>query len=454
VPDASIYTLSGLGHKLPQVILSHLPDGEHCSIVIKPNWVLHQESRDFPIEALVTSTDLIDAVVRACLEKYPDAERITVGDVPLQSCDWEALIRQTGVIRLMEKYTHKQKPAVRFLDLRREKVARRNGYITEARDGEFGDPLGYREIQLGSDSYLDALDDSRNRFRVSDFDPKLTRDSHGPGTHSYLISGTVLEADLVINLPKMKTHQKAGITGALKNLVGINGQKANLVHYRQGTPRTGGDEFPPDVPLPVRMQSRMREILQGRSRPAFALGRAAWNVIRRARGIETRGTRKNLDRTFYSACGAWYGNDTIWRMIYDLNRIVLHAPPAGKALKPTPQRDYLAILDAGIAGEGNGPLQPLPVETDRIVISRDPFVMDFIAARMMGFDPRRIPQLAHRKDFAGGTWGEFTPERLEVNIDGRACTGLESIPVASEFLPPPGWRSHIEAEGQRYKRAQ
>ena len=30
------------------------------------------------------------------------------------------------------------------------------------------------------------------------------------------------DADIVISLPKIKSHQKTGITGAIKNLVGIN----------------------------------------------------------------------------------------------------------------------------------------------------------------------------------------------------------------------------------------
>ena len=64
----------------------------------------------------------------------------------------------------------------------------------------------------------------------------------------------MLAADLIVNLPKMKTHQKAGVTGALKNLVGCNGEKAFLVHYLKGRPCDGGDEFPPDVPWAVRLQ--------------------------------------------------------------------------------------------------------------------------------------------------------------------------------------------------------
>ena len=54
------------------------------------------------------------------------------------------------------------------------------------------------------------------------------------GRHRYLVARELIEADVVFNVPKLKTHKKAGVTGALKNLVGINGHKAYLPHHRKG----------------------------------------------------------------------------------------------------------------------------------------------------------------------------------------------------------------------------
>jgi len=42
-----------------------------------------------------------------------------------------------------------------------------------------------------------------------------------PSKNEYLISNTILEADVIINLPKPKTHRRAGIIGAMNNLVEI-----------------------------------------------------------------------------------------------------------------------------------------------------------------------------------------------------------------------------------------
>jgi len=51
--------------------------------------------------------------------------------------------------------------------------------------------------------------------------------------HDYFIARSVLEADLVINLPKLKTHNLTLYTGAVKNLFGtIPGTRKREVHFR------------------------------------------------------------------------------------------------------------------------------------------------------------------------------------------------------------------------------
>ncbi len=447
-PDISVFTMErATPAALRNSILPRLPDCSPRKILVKPNWVRHQEHPAFPIEALVTSSALIEAVVDACLERYPGAESILVGDVPLQDCDWESLRRAAGIDRLERKVAGRAGPAVSFRDLRRERFTLRNGFLQPVPiGGDAGDPAGYREVELGSGSFLEAITGQRNAFRVSDYDRRITVESHHARRHRYVVAGSALEADLIVNLPKMKTHQKAGITGALKNLVGINGQKGCLVHFREGEPRHGGDEFDPATPWPVRLQSHLKERLQKRSRFLFRLLRPAWLALRRAYRIETVGTSDKLGGRFYRAGGAWYGNDTIWRMIYDLNRIVRYADRHGR-MQSTPQRAYVAILDGMTAGEGNGPLQPLPVQTSIVAIAADPFAMDIVMAHLMGYDYRRIPQLAHHRDFGDAAWGAIDPEALNVEWDGKPFTGISALGVLRRFAPPPGWHGHIEMAG-------
>ena len=422
----------------------HLPEGDFKHILLKPNWVMHQQNPAFPISALVTDSGLIDAVLKACLSKYPLAQSITIGDVPLQSCDWNLLLQQTGVDELVKRYGGYSRPKILFRDLRRERFAIRSGFMVRSEATDFGDPQGYSEIVLDYASFLEDISQASSRFRVSDYNPQETVSSHRKGFHRYLLAKSALNCDLFINVPKMKTHQKAGITGALKNLVGVNGNKAFLVHHRSGLSGSGGDEFPPDIAKLLILQSRLRQNLHDHSRLAFSLLRPFWHLIRKIAGIQVEGTRENLKQKFYIGSGSWYGNDTVWRMIYDLNRIIRYGTPDSEQLKDEPQREYIAILDGMVAGEGNGPLQPLPVPLGCLIVADDPFLMDTVMAALMGFDPEKIPMLAHRTDFLDPAWGNFDSDSVKVELQGRMVKGIASLPVLHGFQPAPGWRDHIE----------
>jgi hypothetical protein len=357
------------------------------------------------------------------------------------------LAHQAGIDVLAEKFGRYKNPLIRFLDLRKEKYDARKGYLLQSRRGEFGDPLGYREVMLDQSSFLEPISPETHRFRVSDYSPEDMTVSHRPGYHRYLICGSVLESDLFINLPKMKTHQKTGITGALKNLVGINGQKSFLVHFRQGRPSTGGDEFPESISSSIVLQTRVRDLLQKRSSVAFGALRQIWRVIKSVAGIQTVGTRENLNRKFYISAGSWYGNQTIWRMVYDLNKIILFAAREGGPLTKGQQRAYTAILDGLTAGEGNGPLQPLRFDAGVIAASEDPFLLDMSMAHMMGFDYTKIPLLSNYRAFPSSTDEELNPEMVSIRLDDKEVTGISSLPIVHRFAPPPGWRGHIEMEG-------
>jgi uncharacterized protein DUF362 len=435
--------------ELVPVLTGALPEGSFHRIVIKPNWVIHETEPDFPIRALVTSTSLIDATIEACIQKYASLESLLVADVPIQSCDWSLLTKQAGIDHLRRKYESLSRPRVEIRDLRIQRVQVSNGYITQdSSSDDFGDPAGYSDVILDQQSFLDPICREATSFRVSDYSPEETKSSHRRGFHRYRISRSLLECDLFINMPKMKTHQKAGLTGALKNIVGMNGNKAFLVHFKAGRPDSGGDEFPPDIEWPIVLQARVHHWAQGKSRLLFRALQKGWRTFRRLYGIEVKATREVVGKRFLLSGGSWYGNDSIWRMIYDLNRIVLHAKPEGGALSEMPQRQYLAIVDGLVAGEGNGPLQPLPVEAGIVGISDNPFVLDFSLARLMGLDHRKIPQLAHHAEFGKGTWGDFDPATIKVHLNGRELSGVDSLPILHPFLPPAGWRGHIELETQ------
>ena len=436
---AEFWHVAGNPEELCERLLRHFPAGDFRRIVVKPNWVKHEERSEFPAAALVTSPSVIEAVIECCLCAYPKAESIMVGDVPLQSCQWGDLEQQAGILRLRRKYEGMESPRIRFCDWRQECYVRKAGFLEPALNPGGGDPLGCREVVLDEDSFLEPVSGESNRFRVSDYDGRETARQHNPGRHRYLVSGSVLDCDLFINVPKLKTHQKAGLTCALKNLVGINVRKAYLVHHRQGR-----DDYASDGSRLVRFQVVVRELLQKRARLVFRGARMAWLLIRRWAGIQTVSTRKNLKGRLYIGAGSWYGNDTLWRMIYDLNWIIRYAPREGGALCPVPQRAYMVVMDALVAGEGDGPLQALPVPLGLLGVSDNPFLIDLACAQMMGFDWRKIPVLDNMSLFKADSWGALRPDSVEIALDGHPYRSLDALPVLHHFIPPPGWKGHVE----------
>jgi hypothetical protein len=278
---------------------------------------------------------------------------------------------------------------------------------------------------------------------VNDYSATVTASNHRPGEHHYLVGQSFLDANLFINLPKWKSHQKSAVTGALKNLVGINGDKAYLPHFRRGAPKWGGDEYRDENRWLYWLQTTLRERVQKKQQLLYGVLKPGWEVLKRLRRIETR--LENPGATperFYIAGGAWSGNDTIWRMIYDLNLILQCADAAGR-LQATPQRHYFCIVDGLISGEANGPLQPLPRETDWLIFGDDPFAIDTALCRCMGFAPDRVPIITRRMLYAGPDWGDFDLKKLEVVLDG-VRQHLNLVPVNFHFAPPPGWRNCVE----------
>lgn len=411
-------------------------------IVLKPNWVLHETDPAFPIRALVTDARVIEAAVEGCLAFFPNAESILVGDCPLQYADWPRMCRQSGTEQLIERFTTSSKGKVSFRDLRREVFRQDGDNFMAASNGHHGDPKGYREVELGARSHLEPISNQSDLFAVNDYSSAVTSSNHRPGSHRYLVCQSILDADLFINLPKWKSHQKSGITCALKNLVGINGDKAYLPHFRRGAPKWGGDEYRDEGRWLYFAQTRLRERFQKRNRLAYRILKPGWELIKRVRGIETRFDQPASAKRFYVAGGAWHGNDTLWRMIYDLNLVIQCADADGK-LRSTPQRTCFCIVDGLISGEGNGPLQPLPKETDWIVFGSDPFKIDAALGWFMGFDLGRLPIIARREQFAGVEWGNFDVDDLPILLDGNPVKLVETN-INFEFAPPPGWREHVE----------
>jgi hypothetical protein len=255
-----------------------------------------------------------------------------------------------------------------------------------------------------------------------------------------MFSGTALASDLVINMPKLKTHKKSGITVSLKNLVGLNGNKNWLPHHSLGTPAQGGDAYPDDGAL-RQIEGRLLSVLK----PAVRRSPALSNVLRvlRKASIPVLGDTQDTVRS-----GNWWGNDTIWRMILDLNRILLYARPDG-TVAATPQRRTLSVVDGIVAGEGNGPEAPDAIDSGIVVIGESFVAVDLVCARLMGLDWRKIPHLAHAFDENDLPLADFAYDDIVVTSThspwNRPLSDI-SLDECFTFRPHFGWVGHVEAD--------
>ncbi len=237
-------------------------------VVLKPNWVKHEFGPTVGSNAVCTHTSLLRVLVDYALIATGKGGEVVVADSPLQGADFPRYRRQSG-IDILERHYRLLCSPVRFLDLRLDwaEINDASNFIKK-RHRLHGDPEGYAIVDLGEESRLVPITDGA-RFGVTDYRADETSNHHCDGRHRYCNSRTELSADVLINVPKLKTHLKTGMTGALKNMIGINCSKDYLPHYRLGDPARGGDEYPDGSPL-SRAGTLLRSVLQEKA-PAMAL---------------------------------------------------------------------------------------------------------------------------------------------------------------------------------------
>ena len=364
---------------------------------------------------LCTHSSLVRVLIDAALRALRGDGRVVVADAPLQGCDFARLRRQSGLAELEQAYAH---APVSFLDLRRQwaDIDDASSYVHAVHTLP-GDPLGYSLVDLTAYSRL-ACFGVNTRFGATDYLTGTTN-GHHQGGHRYLVSNSILSADVILNVPKLKTHMKTGMTGALKNFVGIIGAKDCLPHFRAGSPRTGGDEYP-DRNWVSSVASPVRQLLQTRA-PLWV-----WKLAR-------AGARAASSALIHG--GGWYGNDTLWRTVHDLVNIARNYGVDG--VRRAQPRSILTLVDAIVAGEDCGPLKPRPKRCGLLVWGEDPGMVDVTCANLMGFDWRRIPMLSHLCD----------PEARAISAFTGECPPAHPIPhELGAFAAPVGWTGAIESE--------
>ena len=412
-------------------------------IVLKPNLIRHwnpaEDGRGGTVDSVITHGAVIRAVADYAMIAAGAEGSVAIAEAPQMDCDFDAIRRITGLDAIVGVYEASIQRELEVIDLRREAVVFKDGIIQERKTLP-GDPLGYRAVDLGERSFFTGSGLDPNRFRGADYDPGPTAEHHSGGRNAYLLSETVLSADLVINLPKLKTHKKTGVTLALKNLVGINGDKNWLPHHSLGAVDEGGDEFPANR-LVDRVRSRLTEV----ARPLLAQGRML-KVFQAYRKVETAARGDQFIRS-----GNWYGNRTTWRMCCDLNRCLYYSDRDGLHLDaPAPVRTVLTIIDGVLSGEGEGPLATTDVPLGAIIAGADPVAVDLVAVRLMGFDEAKLEKLRGPMEDTGP---RITAVRSAADVTvGAVDRGaavvtdrrLDEIGWERAFQAHAGWVGHVE----------
>lgn len=406
---------------------STIPEG--ARVLIKPNFVMHQNEGPWGMDPLVTHPSLIRAVAEAVLRAGPS--EVLVGDAPVQGCDFDQLLRSTGLDLWASDLMGRDPRFKGIRDFRRTTCVFVDGVRVPSENLVSEDQFVL--FDLGGDSLLEPISDDRGSFRVTCYDSRLMAKTHSSGRHQYLVARDVIDADVIINLPKLKTHKKAGVTCALKNLIGINGNKEYLPHHRVGGSESGGDCYPGGSLVKRALEYTLDRQNQSSS---FAIGKL-WSTA------STQLHRvSHLMGDPHDVEGSWSGNDTIWRTCLDLNRILLYGR-ADATLAHALQRRVLHVVDAVVAGHGDGPLRPQPLPLGVILVGGNASAIDWIGAELLGYNARLIS--VAREAFGRFTHplASFAPSDISMVGDmgsGGFAEVLKHAPPPARVVYPVGWR--------------
>jgi uncharacterized protein (DUF362 family)/Pyruvate/2-oxoacid:ferredoxin oxidoreductase delta subunit len=253
------------------------PEVRGASVLLKPNIL----SAALPEQAISTRGELLAAFARAL--KARGAARLMAGESP----GW-----QTG-----------------------EAAARKSG-IRAACDAEG----------------VEWLDFSEGAEVESPLGKRVKR---------FTFAAALGEADILVSLPKLKTHRLMRYTGAIKNLFGL-------------------------VP--------------GLAKSAFHL--------------------------------RFPESEDFGSMLVDL---ALAAKPA------------YSLMDAVVSMEGEGPANGRPVRTGLLLASRDPAALDWVAASLIGYDPREIPYLVDAASRGAWVSGMDDIEIAGLSLDEARPASFELV---------------------------
>jgi uncharacterized protein (DUF362 family) len=407
------------------------------TVFLKPNMIAHKHALNDDWNYVITHGSIVRAVVDYTYLALQGKGRVIIGDAPQNDSRFDLIVAEMGLRAIQELYWEKKSFEIEIVDLRDEYLVERDGIYTE-RVRLPGDPRGSFSVDLAGDSMFAELDGQGKLYYGAFYDVAETNAHHHDGMHEYAISRTPVVADVFINLPKLKTHKKCGITVNLKSLVGINANKNWLPHYAFGSPSAGGDQFSNNG-AKGHLENSLVLAAKKRLLNESALFK---QLARRLKGI---GYMVFGDNEQVVRSGNWHGNDTVWRMCLDLNRILMYANP--NATMRDTAKPYLSIVDGIYAMEGSGPVGGTLKRAGLVVGGGNPVAVDAVCASLMGFDFRKLPLVMRAFERHAYALTDCAPEDLNVRSNVECwnrplCKWEPSRGL--QFKPHFGWTGQVE----------
>jgi uncharacterized protein (DUF362 family) len=294
------------------------------TVLVKPNLIGH-------IPGTYTRPEVIMPIIDMALAA--GAGKIYIADAGINFFETEHTLASTHYSE-MARFLQGENPSIQIEAVNLNRIPRWR-WVSLGEDSSFYNS-GYRDDEVGFDYGQSLL--NHKYYLTADW---LGKSPNGKPLGWYAISDIVLDADVVINMPKMKTHWTMIVTLSLKNLVGCT-MASTYDHGASGT-------------------------------------------LNMARIPHCHVKDTN-----------YFENDVSARVLQDLNKIILYCDKNGQ-LKNSRQRKYLTVID-GIEAMEKSQTSLYGAKGKRrmsrlVLAGEDPVSTDMVACRAMGYDYRHIPTL-------------------------------------------------------------
>ena len=415
------------------------------SVLIKPNLVSEgQDNNSDRNRCLYTHPSVTAAVIDYVIIALNGNGNIIIGDAPVQECDFEKLITVSGYKDLISWYKKQDLSniTIEFKDLRRIRAV-----VVDGVHHHIENDIQETIVDIGNESeFTGEVSSYYKRLRIENYAPALLASHNNEKIHEYIFAKDVLECDCFINMPKPKTHRKAGVTAALKNLIGTISRKECIAHHTAGSKNANhGDQYLKRSLLKS-IDNKLQDwrVYYSQEKQNYKLSWVFSKISRCLRKVQM------IFHCYGEAPGSWFGNDTISRSIIDVNRILFYSDKKGK-MCDTIQRKYLIIADMIIAGQKNGPMNAIAKNVGMIATGTNPVAFDEIIAKLIGINLECVPTLTRAKKPSKYKLCYDENEPIIVSnvlkYDKKPLSGIGKSDILY-FIPPDGWIEVFEKKSE------